>query len=106
MTSMARFLRLLTVLLLSVALDLAAPVTPEALETSEQFEEAAHGIRPRRAMVLARNAATPAPRDTHHARVQRPARVGIEVARRIVTLVPARKAPPPVAESSSAPEDH
>jgi hypothetical protein len=99
--------RLFIVLLLSVALDVAAPVTPEALEVFEEFEEAAHSLRTRRSVVLARDARTSAPaRDTHRARVQRAARLGIEASRRTVTIVPARKAPPAVAERSPAPEDH
>jgi hypothetical protein len=101
-----RRVRLFVVLLLCAALDLAAPAGPEALEALEEFEEAAHSLRTRRSIVLARDARTPTPaRDTQHARV-RPVRVGIEASRRTVTVVPLRKAPPASAESPSAPEDH
>lgn len=100
-------LRLVLVLFLAGMLDFAAPAVPEALEVIEECEHVAQSGRMRRSMRLARDARTPATvRDTHGARVQRPARVGITASRRTVTIVPARKIPPVLAESSSAPEDH
>jgi hypothetical protein len=100
-------LRFFIVLLLCAALDFAAPVGPEALGALEEFEEAAHSLRTRRSVVLARDVRTPASaRDAQRAAVRRPVRVGIEASRRRVTVVPARNAPLADAESPSAPEDH
>lgn len=94
-------------LVLAFALDFAGPVRPEALEIFEEFEEAAHRARSRRAIVLVREERLPAPAsDIARVRLPQPARAGVERVRCSAIPHPAREAPPPVAEAPPAPEDH
>lgn len=107
MSPMSRRLRLLLVLFLSLALDMAPPVGAEALEIFEEFEEAAHRARSRRVVILVREERPPAPSpDAARLRVPRPVGAAVEIRRWALPVHPAREAPSSVAETPPAPEEH
>lgn len=101
-------LRFLLILLLTVVLDLSPLPPPHATsEVTEEFEEAAHSQRGRRPFRLVRDT-VPSP-VAHEARVEelRHARpLPRWPSRPASTVVPIRKLPPSLSESTSAPDAH
>ena len=100
-------LRLVLMLCLVAALDIAAPVVPSAMEVFEEFEASMHRGGGRQTVRLARDAAPPvATRDA--AVTHAPPRPRLAAVARAPRGVdgPARKVPSPIPESASAPEDH
>jgi hypothetical protein len=102
-------IRFLLVLLLTVALDLSAPVPQHhgAAESFEEFNEVVHAQRGRRPFRHVRDSVAPAVASEDRAReLHRPPRVAAVAVRPAATTVIVRKLPPSVAESSLTPEDH
>ncbi len=100
--------RFLLILLLTIALDLSTPLPPQhGAETSEELEESLHAQRGRRPFRHVRDTVAPAVTQEPRARdLLRPRLLAPAPARPTMTTVLIRKLPPPIAESSSAPEDH
>jgi hypothetical protein len=103
-------LRFFLILVLTIALDFSSPVpTPHAVaEVVEEFEEATHRHRAGRRPFRVARETTPSAlgRETVVARRPPVRHVAVAPMRRSVSDAPVRKQPPPVAESSSAPDAH
>jgi hypothetical protein len=102
-------IRFLLILLLTVALDLSTPLPSQhgATETAEEFEESLHAQRGRRAFRPVHETVAPAVAHAQRAgALERPRPRSSAPMRPAVTTVLIRRLPPPVAEPSSASEDH
>ena len=102
-------IRFFLILLLTVALDLSAPVPQHhgATESVEEFNEVVHAQRGRRPFRHVRDTVAPlVAREDRARELHRPLPVAAAVGRPATTTVIVRKLPPSVAESSSTPEDH
>ena len=101
-------IRVLLILLLTIALDLSTPLPLQhGTEATEEFEESLDARRGRRAFRHVRETVVPAVAQEERARARlRPRLLTPAPARPAVTTVLIRKLPPSVAEPSSAPEDH
>jgi hypothetical protein len=100
-------LRLVLILLLSVAGDFAPSSLLEPLESAEEFEEALHRSRGRRPLRLIREVSLPAPvAQAPVVSVLSAARVAGESSRRPPPVGQVRKSPPAVPDSASASDDH
>jgi hypothetical protein len=97
-----RGLRVLLIVVLAAVMDLGSPVLPEAGESFEELEEAAHGRRRVMLLVLAGSPATAAALVTATLAPRRT--VGRRSPARAVRT-PARKIPP-LSDPASASEDH
>jgi hypothetical protein len=101
-------LRAILILLLTVALDLSSPIPAHAgAEVGEEFEEVVHAQHSRRPFRRVRDTVAPVmAREIRAAELHRLDRVAAAPKRPRATDLRPRKIPPPVAEPSSAPEDH
>ena len=100
-------LRFILILFLTVALDLSSPVPSPAAEAMEEFEEVLHPRQERRAFRQIRDVVAPSIAQEIRSLDLDPARPTPRPAVRPATVVSLfRKLPPPLAEPSSAPEDH
>jgi hypothetical protein len=95
--------RFVLVLVLAVVMDLGSPVLPEAGESFEELEEAAHGRRRLLRRVHVASPGTPAAFTTTALKVSRPAPRRSPTR---ATPVRLRKVPPPLPDPASASEDH
>ncbi len=97
----------MAIVLFSAALDFSSPPVPEALEGFEEFEEALHSARGSRSLRHVRDVSVPtAARQIRTESVPAMRRAVREPLSRTVPDRRARKVPPALPESASAPEDH
>jgi hypothetical protein len=100
-------LRFILILFLTVALDLSAPLPPHASESIEEFEEVLHGRQERRTFRLIRDmVAASIAQETRRLDLQPDRPLPRGPFRPAIPVALARKAPSPLAEPSTAPEDH
>jgi hypothetical protein len=100
-------LRLVLILLLSVAGDLVVPPLPEAMDSVGESEEALHRTRGRRPLPLIRELSVPSMvRPAQASPVLARTRASGESARTTRAGSTARRSPPPVPDSASPADDH
>jgi hypothetical protein len=100
-------LRFVLILFLTVALDLSSPLPNHGAEALEEFEEVLHARQERRVFRQLRDVV--APSIAHEIRrldLQRSRPLPPAPLRPATTVALILKLPPPLAEPSSAPEDH
>lgn len=100
-------LRFVLILFLTVALDLSSPLPSPSAEAIEEMEEALHARQERRSFRLLRDVVAPSiAHEIRRLELCRPQPLPRTSLRPVATVTLVRKLPAPLAEPSTAPEDH